>query len=682
MAIVAVGIWFVSPFANFSDRVAPAGAEFESNAGWIGVARKALLEHFELPLWNHYLGTGLPYLADPLSHFFSPLALAPALALGPLEGPRLAMILTIIASGLAQYYLGVVLGLSPPARLFGALLYMMNGQMLARFGLGHFDFGLAYPYMPLCYALLIKSIRDHRGLVYPVLGAASLAGLLFAGNVYYFVFALPGLAFATLLFAVSVRRSRPAIDVIGLSRAALIGVLGAGFSAVQWVPWVASRDLVYKAGDRFLSGSPEVIGSLHTLFEKSPLFYTREPGFGLQQGYIHEYYAYIGILIIPILLLAALAVFAGRRRAFILAFGLFTLYLLWASAAHTPFKYLYEAVPRLYDFRWTSRQMGLAMPFAALLASLGIDAVWVLMPKTIARLAASSKRWSYGVYAALGLATVAFSWPALKDVFEANQKRIYYAPRNAVHLAVGAWLKSDQDRPFLFHQFDGVGGMPLPYQQDGLKKSLANWGWELANTGSAVIEGMPSVRLRPPPRYWIQLNATPNRPDQELVTVVEDRAVYRFTESPPYAGFVKRGEAAERPETLGLPPGGGYLAWPWVGITAASAWWPSTNQVEVQGSPSNGQDLLLVLESFAPGWRLEIDGRRAGAPLNVGGLIAAEALEGEHDYVFVFDPAYARHGVTVTILALAVSWLLLARRPLSNGSRSFVLRVRGLTPRR
>lgn len=86
------------------------------------------------------------------------------------------MILTILASGLAEYYLAFVLRLTPPARVFAALVYMMNGQLLVRFGFGHFDFGLAYPYIPLAFAFLIKAMQSERGCyIRSLVGPASPA---------------------------------------------------------------------------------------------------------------------------------------------------------------------------------------------------------------------------------------------------------------------------------------------------------------------------------------------------------------------------------------------------------------------------------------------------------------------------------------------------------------------------
>jgi hypothetical protein len=661
--VIAIGFSFVRGITKFGGDIAPAGSEFENNSGWIGLARTAILEHHQLPLWNHYLRTGLPYLADPLSHLFSPLALFPALALGPLNGPRLAMALTIVAAGLTQYYLCYVFRLSAPARVFGALVYMMNGHMLARFGLGHFDFGLAFPFVPLSFALLYKTITSPGRTLYPICGGMALAGLLFAGNVYYLAFSAPALLIATLLFAVqgSTRR-RVVVDLRAVARAGLMASIGAGLSAVQWLAWVENHKYLTKGSDVFLTGSPTVAGALHTLFESSFSFY-EHPGFGMLPGYLSEYYSYIGVYVAALIIFAPISLFTGRRLAFLLAILLFAFYVLWASAAHSPFQYVYKLFPSLYDFRWTSRQMALAMPWAALLAALVIDATFDQVPRLLRRFA--SIRGPAGraaIYALMVAGFAAFSWIAIGDLYRTTRQRVYYAPRNAAHIAIGQFLAQDADRPFLFDQSDGVGGMPVDYQHYGLKKSLANWGWELANTQSPVVENTKPVLLRPLPRYWVLLNQKPDRSDVELLTTIQGRAVYRVIDAPPYASFVRRSGAAEHPELLREPPGGSYLDWPFPSPTPASADWPDTNSVRAVGSPGESQDLLLVLESYLSGWRVDVDGRGAGPALNVGGLIGAVAQPGEHTYLFVFDPAYARRGVLISLLTLCgcVGLLMLA----------------------
>jgi uncharacterized membrane protein YfhO len=88
----------------------------------------------------------------------------------------------------------------------------------------------------------------------------------------------------------------------------------------------------------------------------------------------------------------------------------------------------------------------------------------------------------------------------------------------------------------------------------------------------------------------------------------------------------------------------------------------SANVIEVKTNPPASDDRLLVLESFHPGWRLEIDGKRAGAPENYGGFLSTQALPGEHTYRFVFDPRSFRYGAAVTIGAMLGAMLLLLTR--------------------
>lgn len=173
----------------------------------------------------------------------------------------------------------------------------------------------------------------------------------------------------------------------------------------------------------------------------------------------------------------------------------------------------------------------------------------------------------------------------------------------------------------------------------------------------------PRTLLSPVPRYLITLGSRPERDDARLVAIKQDRLIWRLEDAPPYAGFVRLSEAREHPRAFQAPPPGGWAMWPFDDIGPARAWWPSTNQVEVTGSPGPGHDTLLVLESYVPGWRLEVDGRPTGSVDNVGGLIATRALPGAHTYLFVFDPPYARRGVAVTLGTMLGAALLLLQAP-------------------
>jgi hypothetical protein len=202
------------------------------------------------------------------------------------------------------------------------------------------------------------------------------------------------------------------------------------------------------------------------------------------------------------------------------------------------------------------------------------------------------------------------------------------------------------------------------------------WGWRLHRIASEVVTGQPEVALAPPPRYFIALEGSPPPDGMTQVGSAGGRAIFRVNDAPPYAGFVRLEEARERPEVLvPLRSGERFHEWPFTEIAAAQARWPSTNRVEVVGAPREGHDTLLVLETYVDGWRLEVDGERVGKAMSVGGLLAAEALPGEHTYLFVFDPSYARYGTAITVGTILGAVLLMAHVPLSRRIRTATSRL-------
>jgi hypothetical protein len=680
--ILAVGLLYVRAYTDFDHAVVPGGKEFLGTTGWIWVGTRSLLDYGELPLWNHYFGTGLPYLGDPISHIFSPLALLPALLLGVEDGPRLTVPLSIIASGFAQYYLARALGLSAPARVVSALVYMMNGQMAVRFETGVYAFGIAFPYIPLCYAFLIKSMTTGRGAMYPLLGGASIALLMFAGNAYYFVFTMPGLVAAAAFYALDVApRARPRIRPRAVLRAAAMASWAVGLSAIQWMPWLATDGYIAKISDPLLEGSPTVLGSLRGLFRSDPAYYLT-PADGMLAGQSYEYYTYIGALLIPLFVFSPLALLAAsRRRAYALCVALFAFYLLWSSAAHTPFRFAYEWFPRLYDFRYTSRVMAVALPAAAAIPAFAIDAVWRLGREgSAARL---PRRAALASTAAAAVLVVAFSWFALRDLYDANAHHYAFVPANTAHEEIGRWLAARDGKPFLYDRPDAINGLAPSFDVPETKQSRTIWGWHIDGTASGITDDTPAIQLLPKPRYLILFTGAPAPLTGVPVAQVSDRTVYEFPDAPPYAGFVRRGSASLHPQAFELPhtQPDGFAPWPFEAPRAARASWPSNNQALVEGAPAAGQDLLVVLESYVTGWRVEVDGRDAGAPENVGGLLGVRARAGDHRYLFVFDPAYARRGVAVTVGTLlgAVLWYL--RAPFASIARRVGARRR-VTPAR
>jgi hypothetical protein len=82
------------------------------------------------------------------------------------------------------------------------------------------------------------------------------------------------------------------------------------------------------------------------------------------------------------------------------------------------------------------------------------------------------------------------------------------------------------------------------------------------------------------------------------------------------------------------------------------------NQVLVRASPKAEGDVLVVLMSNYPGWKLLIDGQPAQVtPYN--DYLGSKMLPGEHVYTFYFLPTSYIVGAIISMLTLAIMILIL-----------------------
>ena len=98
-AIAWVVAAFARPLLNFSNDLIPHGTEHEATAGLIAVAQSSIRDFREFPLWNPFFQTGVPYIGDPTSHFYNPIASVPGIIFGPLNGPKLSIVLSFLLAG-------------------------------------------------------------------------------------------------------------------------------------------------------------------------------------------------------------------------------------------------------------------------------------------------------------------------------------------------------------------------------------------------------------------------------------------------------------------------------------------------------------------------------------------------------------------------------------------------------
>jgi hypothetical protein len=658
LIILWVAFVFCRPILHFNDELVPQSTEFEPNVGLISPAYSSLREHGEFPFWNPYADTGVPYLGDPAGYLLNPLGSAPALILGPINGSKVGILLAIAFTGFSAYYLAAVLGLSWPARVWAGVLLALNGHLLARIFVGQFQLAIAFPFIAFSLAFFIQSLRrEHRA--YPLLAGASVALLLFSGFLYYFLFIIPGLVIVFLFFAVESQAAGFRIDK--LKRLAVRGAAGTawavGFSAVLLIPFWLGHDFVSKPNDPFLRNSQTMTNSFRN-FLMSDRAYYQTPHRGLAAGFLGEYYSYIGFVPLLALPFVIAAFWRGNRLLIGLMATLFVFYLAWSSAKHTPFHYAYQTFPSLYNFRWTSRALAAATPPLIMLGAVGIDEL--LRFATTSRLLMLRRRvwfgrvsWPtvpLGLVLALGL-IVFLARDARDDVFHVNRGLLALVPRRADHLVVGDWFKANVPDAAYVEMPDGSPGVSLRLAEDGILR-LAPVYWRPRLDYQVKGNPPPAEQIiHPRAKYLVLTNdAPPQQPDAHLVASFPARYIYELENSPPFASVVKSAD----------PPLGTTIPW---GDKAreARARIVSPNRIEVEATSSvEEEDRVLVLQSYVPGWRVEVDGERAGAVNNMSGFLSVEARPGQHTYLLVFDPRAQRYGLAISLGTLLAALLFLS----------------------
>jgi 4-amino-4-deoxy-L-arabinose transferase-like glycosyltransferase/predicted DNA-binding antitoxin AbrB/MazE fold protein len=284
---------------------------------------------------------------------FHPIFGLPAALLGVTGGARFALLAGLLVAAGGMWWLGVVLGLGRPARLWASLTYAFAGGVGAGWMAGRFGLDLGYPWIPWALACALLAVRWRRRL-YTAGAAAALALILLGGDFGLTCTTVVVLALFLGVAGTGLRRERPYISLRRNEAliAALIGLLGLGLAAIQLLPQFAAALAGSLAADPMAIGGGlgRLLGSLSV----------QPPG----QPAVNGLYVYLGL--VPFLFLAGLPAAVRREnRRIVLGLGLLiAMVLLWAAG------------------NWLGRSGAsaaiLAWGAVALLAlaGLGFDALW------------------------------------------------------------------------------------------------------------------------------------------------------------------------------------------------------------------------------------------------------------------------------------------------------------------
>ena len=353
--------------------------------------RADALRAAQLPLWNPFMYTGVPFLANIQSGVFYPIN---ALLIF-LEAPRAVAFsylfhLWLAAAGM--YMLLRQLGTGAAGALMGAIVFAFGGFFVAQ--AGHINQVQAAAWLPLLALTYYNAFR-HANLVWAGLAGIVLALQITAGHPQETFLSLSIVAlFACYMAVLSAFQPEHGdghwphhqlqqaeiipVRLLGWSSYAgallgFVGALGAGLAAVQLLPSLElsmlslrGGGLTYGDATSFSLPPSEVVRALLPPFTDPPF---------------SEYVAFTSVFALGLTLAA---IRYGRHRPATAFFaGVFVIGLFLALGRFNPlYEALYEHVPGFDLFRVPARWLFLSTFGIAGLAALGLESLSALCSQT------------------------------------------------------------------------------------------------------------------------------------------------------------------------------------------------------------------------------------------------------------------------------------------------------------
>src|SRR5688572_6294135 len=376
---------------------------------------------------------------------------------------------------------------------------------------------------------------------------------------------------------------------------------------------------------------------------------------------------YIGWLPLAAAALAPLAFRKRDARTPILVLAGLTLFLLaWHANRHTPFRYVYDLIPWLYNLRFVERLLVIATVPLLGLAGWGLFHVQGRLTRwgedrAVTILPANREGQA---------STVSLKWivllPYLLILF--FSVRHVYRVNKHFGLVDGRIDQKSIDALSFLRRYD----RSLYYTNVG--GSFVEWKW----TPAAYMLEMPIInfqynrRLRSQDKqrspdspfsasakYILGLPERTKTPSNatSIRTFGGDWTLWHDPDALPFAFAASRSLLQSRRPVRNE------------NVTIAAARLLGPNQVFVRAVGDSSLDLVVLVSDY-PGWKLFIDDRPAAVrPIN--GYLGAAMRPGEHEYRFVFRPRFYLIGLVVSVCAvIAAGGLILA--DLLSRARRFV----------
>lgn len=597
------------------------------------------------PIWNPYLRTGMPFVADPMSHVFNPVSTIPVLLFGVGDGFKIGVTISYLIAALGMWWLGAILGLGRMSRLWIALMYVFAGQPVARFFQGQYLFVLGFPWIPLVVGCLFR-LMDTRRWIYAASAAIFLALLFFSGNVYFTFYIIVTILIFLLVTQLRVTRKKPfiLIEKKSVSMVVTAGLLTIGLISIQFLPLIEFWPVIDKSTDP--------VGS-HTL-QQILLDYTskdtmRSDAYAALPAR-EEFYAYIGVTPFLALLLLPLAFqVKGNRKPILIFSMIFIFAVFWISVEFMPWYQTFTEIKFLSQFRHLLRILIFGSFALIILAGMGLDSLWrlLLSHKSSQAHSTSERARNYAVTIGLAILSI-YMMAGTLDLFHTNRQHVQSQDIHTPIYQVMQWLRKYDESDFYVRINPNNASQDAPLAAN--IRFIDAW----YHFGD-IRQVDPAVNNRPVqarPHYVVQHSSAPplNSPEAVPIAQVQGYEVFQLPHSLPYIFRVKDEVLFAESQTSELQ------RHDVIPISASSS---TPNTIEITATTGEDQT-LVVLTTHYPGWGVTIDGDEHIVQ-NIGGYLAVEMLAGEHKYIFSYRPRTFYAGLILSLVSLGATLFLLTK---------------------
>ena len=369
LVIVLWTLVLTRPYLSLDPLLTPIGSEYFSAIQTHHVWTRAQECGF-CALWNGSVRGGAPAFVDPHGSYLHPLVVVTTLGWGVQNGAKLALVGAFAMAGLAQWWLGYVMGVGRVARVWSAAMAVAGGQLAGRMELGAFGVVLATAACALVLPPLLAVALRPNGRAVVALGVSTAAAIV-AGQGYMqvgFLFTLP----AVLLLFLWEPRAHLALA----ARYALAGGLALLLAAPFLLPFLPFLPEFGKAVDPTFSVAQPFPFVPLNLVINDHAFYVSD---ALRKiPYPHLNVNYVGWVAVLLALGGLFTAQEQRQRRIALFLAASALLAFWAAAAG-PLRAIHAVAAGSWSgdlaagVRHPAQMAGLAVAPVLGLAAMGLD---------------------------------------------------------------------------------------------------------------------------------------------------------------------------------------------------------------------------------------------------------------------------------------------------------------------